>query len=214
MANPSTQDFLEIGQIREGVLILKSNALRGVLMVSSLNYALKSSEEQTAIVYQFQNFLNSLDFTCQIVIQSRRLNITGYMEKLRKAEEKQTNDLLKIQISGYIEFIESLVGTGAIMNKTFFVIVPFSLFDEQRQKPDEGVKLQTPKLPELTEETFKRCKSQLKQRMDFIMMGLGRCGLKAAPLNSAEIIELFWSLHHPKRAEVGYYPEMPPELTQ
>jgi hypothetical protein len=214
MANPTTQNFLEIGQIREGVLILKSNALRGILMISSLNYALKSSEEQTAIIYQFQNFLNSLDFTCQILVQSRRLNITGYMKKLKEAEEKQTNDLLKIQISGYIEFIESLVGTGSIMNKTFFVIVPFSLFDEQKQKPDQGMKFQAPKLPSLTEETFKRCKSQLRQRMDFIMMGLSSCGLKAAPLNSSEIIELFWSLNHPKRAEVGYYPEMPPEMTQ
>jgi KaiC/GvpD/RAD55 family RecA-like ATPase len=213
MAQPSTQSFLEIGQIKEGVLILKSNALRSILMVSSLNYALKSSEEQTAIIYQFQNFLNSLDFTCQIIVQSRRLNITGYLEKLRKAEEKQTNDLLKIQISGYIEFIESLVGTGSIMNKSFFVIVPFSLFDERKQQPKDGIKLQAPKFPILTEETFKRCKSQLMQRTNFIMMGLARCGLKATPLNTSEIIELFWSLHHPKRAEVGYYPEMPPELT-
>ncbi len=214
MAHPSTQSFLEIGQIREGVLILKSNALRGVLMVSSLNYALKSSEEQNAIIYQFQNFLNSLDFTCQIIVQSRRLNITGYLDKLRAAEQKQTNDLLKVQISEYIEFIEGLVGTGSIMNKTFFVIVPFSLFEEQKQGAADKIKLQAPKFPTLTEETFKRCKAQLKQRMDFIIMGLARCGLKAAPLNSAEIIELFWSLHHPKRAERGYYPKMPPELIQ
>ena len=100
------------------------------------------------------------------------------------------------------------------MNKTFFVVVPFSLFDERKMEPETGIKLQAPKLPSLTEETFKRCKSQLRQRMDFIIMGLARCGLRAAPLNSSEIIELFWALHHPKRAEKGYYPEMPPELTQ
>ena len=87
MPKPTTQQFLEIDQLREGIIILKNKAIRGVLMVSSLNFALKSEEEQNAIIYQFQSFLNSLDFSCQIIIQSRRLNITGYLEKLTKLEE-------------------------------------------------------------------------------------------------------------------------------
>ena len=100
MPKSTTQDFLQIDQIREGVVVLKSKALRGILMISSLNFSLKSEEEQTAILYQFQNFLNSLDFPCQIVVQSRRLNITGYLDKLKKLEQEQEDELLQIQTSG------------------------------------------------------------------------------------------------------------------
>jgi len=97
MAEASTQQFLEIEQIREGVAVLKDKGLRGVIMTSSLNFALKSEDEQNAIIYQFQNFLNSLDFSIEIVVQSRRLNITGYFDKLKEMEEKQENELLKFQ---------------------------------------------------------------------------------------------------------------------
>jgi len=125
MPRISTQQFLEIKQIREGIVVLKDKSLRGVLMVSSLNFALKSEEEQRAIIYQFQDFLNSLDFPCQILVQTRRLNITGYLDKLKELEEKQENELLKIQTKGYREFIAGMIKGGSIMTKTFFVIVPF-----------------------------------------------------------------------------------------
>lgn len=208
----STQEFLEIEQIREGVIILKNKTLRGVLMVSSLNFALKSDDEQKAIIYQFQNFLNSLDFSCQIVVQSRRLNITGYIEKLKELEKKQENELLKIQTKGYREFIESLIKQGVIMTKNFFMVVPFNLSEVQR---DESKKmLKKPIIPTLTEEMFQRCKTQLWQRLEFLVLGLRRSGLSAIPLTTPELIDLFWSLHHPKEAEEGYYPEIPPELSK
>ncbi|MBU0476593.1 hypothetical protein KKB68_01100 [Patescibacteria group bacterium] len=211
MSKTSTQDFLEIEQIREGVVVLKSKALRGVLMVSSLNFALKSEDEQNATIYQFQNFLNSLDFFCQIVVQSRKLNITGYLEKIKELEGKQKNDLLKIQTAGYHDFIKELVGTGVIMTKTFFVIVPFTLL-EAKEDSSKRKLFRTPKIPTLNEEDFQRCKNQLWQRLEFVALGLKRCSLRAIPLTTPELIELFWSLHHPKEAEVGYYPELPPEL--
>lgn len=212
MPQPTTQQFLEIDQVREGVLILKNKALRGVLMVSSLNFALKSEDEQNAIIYQFQSFLNSLDFSCQIVVQSRKLNITGYLEKLKELEETQENELLKMQTAEYREFIQGLVETGAILAKTFFVVVPYTLW-EAEGLPLTGKKLlKRPKIPTLTEENFQRYKSQLWQRMEFVALGLRRCGLQAVPLTTPELIELFWSLHHPKEAEVGYYPELPEEL--
>jgi len=212
MPEVTTQQFLEIDQIREGVIILKNKALRGVLMVSSLNFALKSEDEQKAILYQFQNFLNSLDFSCQIIVQSRRLNLTGYIDKLKELEKKQENELLKIQIKGYQEFIESLVAAGIIMSKNFFVVVPFTLFEVGGIAPIELLK--APKIPTLTEEQFQRCKNQLWQRMEFLVLGLRRCGLQAIPLSTEELIELFWGIHHPKEAEVGYYPEIPPEITK
>ena len=108
MPESATQQFLEVQDIREGVLLLKNNGIRGILMVSSINFALKSDEEQTAIVYAFQNFLNSLDFFCQIVIQSRNINITPYLDSLKDLEEKQTNELLRKQTTSYREFIKNI----------------------------------------------------------------------------------------------------------
>jgi len=217
MAGTSTQQFLEIEQVKEGVVILKDRSVRGILMVSSLNFALKSEEEQNAILYQFQNFLNSLDFSLEITIHSSRLNITGYLDKLKDLEKKHENELLKIQATEYRKFVEELVKGGAILTKTFFVSIPFHL---TAVKPlaatGLGRLLKKPSVTmgALTEETFQRAKSQLWQRMEFVALGLKRCGLEVIPLNTTELIELFWSFHHPEEAEVGYYPELPPELIQ
>jgi len=209
----STQQFLEFSDIKDGVVILKNKALRGILLVSSINFDLKSEEEQRAIIYQFQTFLNSLDFSTQILVRSRRLNITGYFDELKKLEKKQKNELLKIQIVEYRNFIEELLEEGTIMRKEFFVIVPFTLSEA---KGISGSFLKTIKGGEdffgLGEETFKRCREQLWQRMEFVAIGLRRCGLTAFPLSTPEIIELFWSWYHPKEAEFGYYPEILPEL--
>ena len=204
MANASAQQFLEVQEIKQGVVVLKNNALRGVLMVSSINFALKSEEEQNATIYQFQNFLNSLDFSLQIVVQSRKLNITGYLDKLKELEKKQKSELMKTQTAEYRRFIQELIAGGSIMSKNFFVVVPFSFIDipgfTSAQKSDQD------------ETTFQRGKSQLWQRMEFVASGLRRCGLKCVPLNTSELIELFWSIHHPEEAEIGYYPEIPPGL--
>lgn len=220
MAESATQNFLEIQDIREGVLLLKNNSIRGVLMVSSINFALKSDEEQTAIVYAFQNFLNSLDFSCQIVIQSRNINITPYLDTLKDLEDKQTNELLKKQTSAYREFIKNMVVGDTVMTKNFYVVVPYTLmeifgvggaskqFNFLKQfsgdKKDQG--------QEMKDADFQRCKTQLWQRMEFLAMGLRRCGLEAIPLTTPELIELFWAIHHPEQAEIGYYPEILPEL--
>src|SRR4030042_3804043 len=101
MAQIATQQFLEIDEIKEGIVLLKNKSLRGILMVSSLNFALKSAEEQEATIYQFQRFLNSLDFSLEIVVQSRTLNITGYLDKLSDLAKDQENELLKIQTVEY-----------------------------------------------------------------------------------------------------------------
>jgi type IV secretory pathway VirB4 component len=209
----STQQFLEFHDIKEGVVILKNKALRGILLVSSVNFDLKSEEEQQAIIYQFQNFLNSLDFSVQILVRSRRLNITGYFDELKKLEREQKNELLKLQIAEYRRFIEELLEEGDIMRKEFFVVVPFTLTEA---KGVSAGLLKSIKGGEdffgYGEEVFKRCREQLWQRMEFVAIGLRRCGLTAFPLSTPELIELFWSWYHPKEAEFGYYPEILPEL--
>lgn len=204
MPGASTQQFLEMDEIREGVLLLRNKSLRGVLMVSSLNFALKSDDEQQATIYQFQNFLNSLDFPLEIVIQSRILNITGYLDKLKEMEDKQANELLKIQTAEYRKFITDLVAGRQILAKTFFVVVPFTLIEI----PKIGAKKEI----SFSEDQFQRGKNQLWQRMEFVALGLRRSGLQCTPLNTPELIELFWSLYHPEEAEIGYYPEIPPEI--
>ena len=208
----STQQFIPVDQIKEGVMILKSGAIRGIVMVSSLNFALKSDDEQTAILLQFQNFLNSLDFSCQILIHSRRINIVGYLDKLKKIEEKEDNELLKIQIAEYRKFIESLMAGGSIMRKIFYIVVPFTLLEKQEGASEKKQRFSA-KIPVLTEEDFQRCKIQLLQRVEFVALGLRRCGLQAVPLTTPELIELLWGFYHPLEAERGYYPEIPPELT-
>ncbi len=206
-----TQDFLEVDQIKEGILILKNKSLRGVLMVSSANFSLKSEDEQNAIIYQFQNFLNSLDFFCQIVVQSRKINIKGYLDRIKNLEEKQTNPLLKMQTADYGNFIEQLVANNTILTKNFFVIIPYSPSEVESVKI-KGNFFKKPAAPELTEESFQRNKQQILQRMEFVVLGLMRCGLKSVPLTTMELVELLWSLHHPKETETGHYPEFPSDL--
>ncbi len=204
----TTQDFLQFDQIRDGIIILKNKGLRSILMVSSLNFVLKSTEEQNAILYQFQNFLNSLDFSAQILVLSRRLNITGYLDKLSEIEKKEENELLQVQISEYRKFIDQIMKGGSVMQKTFYVVVPFAIGETQ----SIGAKIRkSPKIT-LTEEAFQRSKNQLLQRVEFIVLGLRSCSLEAVPLNTLEISELLWSVYHPSEAERGYYPEMPSEL--
>ncbi|MDP2735258.1 MAG: hypothetical protein Q8P12_03555 [bacterium] len=214
MAQGSTQQFLEIEEIREGMLVLRNRQLRGVLLVSSQNFALKSADEQQAIIYQFQNFLNSLDFSLQIVVQSRRLNITGYLDALKNLEANQQNELLKTQTADYRAFVEQLIKGSSIMAKNFFVVVPFSLGETVGAVPkkEEGDQQKKQRTGRLEERHFQRMKNQLWQRMEFTALGLRRAGLQVIPLDSSELIELFWSWHHPQEAEVGYYPEIPPEV--
>jgi hypothetical protein len=220
MPESATQAFLEIKDIREGVLLLKNNSIRGVLMVSSINFALKSDDEQTAIIYAFQSFLNSLDFFCQIVIQSRNINITPYLDGLKDLEERQTNELLRRQTASYREFIKEMVKGDMIMTKNFYVVVPYTLMEifgvGAAGKQFEFLKNLTGQkkdnVQEMKDDEFQRCKTQLWQRMEFLAMGLRRCGLEAMPLTTPELIELFWAIHHPDQAEVGYYPEILPEL--
>jgi type IV secretory pathway VirB4 component len=212
MKSAATQQFLPIDQIREGVIVMKDKSLRGILLVSSLNFALKSEDEQTAIIYQFQDFLNSLDFSCQILAQSRKLNITGYLEKLKELETGQKNELLKTQTAEYRKFIEQIISGGSIMAKNFYVIVPYyPLIEIPGVAGSAGKKSKSSK-KDLTEEKFQRGKYQLWQRMEYVVLGLRRCGLRTSPLNTPEIIEVLWAFHHPKEAESGYYPELPPEM--
>ena len=124
----STQKYLDIAEIKENVVILKDGTIKSVILSSSVNFALKSEDEQNALITSYMQFLNSLDHPMQIVIQSRKLDVEGYMRRLRDAQKKQTNQLLKVQIVGYIDYIKELIELGEIMTKRFFIVIIHGLF--------------------------------------------------------------------------------------
>ncbi|MDP3769424.1 MAG: hypothetical protein U1A25_03190 [Candidatus Sungbacteria bacterium] len=200
----SAKKFLAIDTIREDVIVLKQGGLRVVLMCSSLNFALKSTDEQDAIIFQYQNFLNSLDFPVQFVINSRKLNISPYIDSLRSRQKDEDNELLKIQINEYIDFISSFVETTNIMSKTFYVVVPFtpSVFEKKGFGSGLFNILSFKSAPtESDAGPFEEQKNQLWQRVDSVITGLRRFGIRSAPLNTEELIELFYGLYNPSEFE-------------
>ncbi len=196
----SSQTFLEFTEIREGVVVLKNGDLRAVLMASGINFALKSEEEQNAIIYAYQDFLNSLDFPVEIIVQSRRVEIDEYIDRLRKREEEEVNDLLKMQTKEYVSFISSLVSHINIMTKFFFVVVPLGAGGVKPPVTSllkETFNLSKEKTKVLTHETFLELHGQLMQRIEYIASGLIRIGVNARMLSTEEVLELYWRLYNP-----------------
>lgn len=198
-----TQSFVPIKEIRDGVIVLKDGSLRAILLASSLNFALKSSEEQQSIIFQFQNFLNSINFSVQIYTQSRRLDIRPYIALLEERLKDQVGDLMKMQTREYIEFIKSFTESTSIMTKSFFIVVPYaapvlggkdaikkSLLGGQKRNKQEEEKA-----------SFEENRSQLQQRMEVVEQGLVRCGIRVANLGTEELIELFYKTFNPGDVE-------------
>ena len=196
-SNRSTQDFVPVAEVRDGIVVLKDGGLRAILLASSINFALKSEDEQTAFIVQFQNFLNSLDFSVQIFIQSRMLDIRPYVATLEEAYKCQLDDLMRIQIREYIEFIKSFTEAANIMKKNFFVVVPsspakltasntsFLRFGRGKSTPAEANK------------TFEEQVSQIEQRIAIVQQGLVRTGVRTVQLGTEEAIELLYKMFNP-----------------
>lgn len=198
-ASSSTQRYVDVEEIRDGVIVLKNGSLRSVLLVSSLNFDLKSAEEQDAIILQYQNFLNSLDFPIQVVVSSRRFDIRPYIELLKDKENHQKNELLRMQISEYQNFIKNLAEVSNIMSKLFYVIVPFSPVEDKEKGLFHSLTTLFNPAGAIVErrEFFETYKNQLWQRVDHVSFGLSQTGLKIAPLNTEEIIELLYNSYNP-----------------
>jgi len=197
------QRYLDIAEIKEDIVIMKDGTIRAVLLVSSINFALKSVDEQNAIVQAYMQFLNSLDFPIQVVIQSRRMNIDEYLRKLGEAEKGQSNELLKRQIADYRDFIKWLVETGDIMQKKFFVVVPLDpTTDKQRGFFDRLGSILVPSAAiRLSEATFRKNKESLALRVSTVMGGLQSMSLNAVQLDTQSLIELFYTVYNPELFE-------------
>lgn len=194
------QKHLELKEIKEDVIVLRDGGLRAILMTTNFNFALKSVEEQDAIILRYQDFLNSLDFPVQILINSRKFNIDPYIESLEQKQALQENELLRVQIIEYADFVRSLTESTNIMSESFYVIVPYnpslikktSFWDRISNKPTSN---------QDKEEEFFEKKNALWQRVEFVSMGLRAIGIKAVPLNSEELVELFYKLYNPGAKE-------------
>lgn len=201
----STQEFVPIKEVRDGILILKDGGMRAILLASSLNFSLKSAEERTAIILQFQDFLNSLDFSVEIVVQSRKLDIRPYIALLEGQAKNQTNTLMKIQTEEYIEFIRSFTENTNIMTKNFFIIVPYSpSFISQGGKGGIGSILKTGgkgTSQQTSNGNFGESRTQLEERLSVVEQGLIRTGIRVARLGTEEVIELFYKAFNPGETE-------------
>ncbi|MCA9364929.1 MAG: hypothetical protein KC736_03490 [Candidatus Moranbacteria bacterium] len=195
----STERYVDVAEVRDGVIVLNSGALRSVLLVSSINFDLKSTDEQDAIVLQYQNFLNSLDFPIQIVISSRKFNITPYLEMLYNLEKGQRNELLRLQTSEYRTFIKNLTDRTNLMSKFFYVVVPFSPVEDKNRGilPNLGSLFNPRRTVLAKREVFETYKNQLWQRVDHVRSALSSTGVKAAALNTEELIELLYNSYNP-----------------
>lgn len=200
----ATQQFVDVERVQNGTVILKGGALRKILLVSGINFALKSEEDKNIILQTYQSFLNSLDFSLQIIVHSRRLNIQGYLEGLSQRKEHEENELLREQITEYSEFIRSFVEQSDIMGKSFFVVVPY---DPAPLVSSGGIFGSIPFLGKKNgsktedERALNEQIEQLNQRVDHVMTGLSGVGLRAIILNDAELIELFYNLYNPAPTE-------------
>jgi len=201
--NASTQEYLDISEIKDNSLIMRDGTLRSVLLVSSINFALKSEDEQNAIISAYVSFINNFDFPLQISIQSRELNIDNYIEKLKEKEREQTNELLKMQTAEYVQYISELISMGKIMNKRFFVTIPYNpLSDKHKSFLSSLMEAFRPAtLLKMKEERFLRYRKELDRRVENITSGLASIGLNAVELDSQSLIELFYSTYNPTTAK-------------
>lgn len=202
MDNASTQQFIEIAGIQDGVVVLKSGGYRMIFSVSALNFSLKSEQEQNSLIFQYQSFLNSLHFPIQIVMRSKRLDLQPYIKKINEQKDKQTSELIKSQTEDYLDFISELINLANIMKKTFYVIVPYDPVTVKSGGIVEKLfKKSEPANFRISGSEFNRYKDELTERANTVATGLGSMGLHCVQLTTEEIIELFYKIYNPDIAD-------------
>jgi hypothetical protein len=197
----ASQEFVPIQEIQDGIVVLKDGGLRTILMASSVNISLKSEDEQNAIIMQFQNFLNTLDFSLQISIQSRKYDVTSYLETLEEKLKNQTEPLLKVQTQEYMQFIQNFTDEVNIMTKHFFVVVPYTPAVLASSGGFLEKILPSSKNNKNKKEEFELYRSQLEQRVSLVQQGLSRVGVRTVALKTDEEVELFYKVFNPGDGE-------------
>lgn len=197
----ATQQFVPVKEIRNGVVVLKDGSYRGILICSSVNFGLKSIDEQHAITLGFQNFLNTLDFSVQIVVNSRKMDLRPYLALLEEKAPEQRSELMRIQLHEYVEFIRSFTDRTNIMTKSFYIVVPYAShvstasavsFLHRKNASAQGGAAET---------SFEEARAQLDQRLALVGSGLAGTGVRAATLGTEEVIELLYRSFNPGELE-------------
>lgn len=192
----STQAYLPIAEIKEGTVVMKDHSLKAVIIVSALNFALKSEEEKNSIIYSYQNFLNSLSFPIQIVSNSRKLDLSHYISKVQEMAAGQTNPLLKVQTEEYATFINELLEQSNIMEKRFYVVVPYYPGGVEALSNNPLKKKAAAPVG-----NFEEHKKSLLSRVEEIISGLSSIGLRCAALGTEDLFQLYYSLYNPELAK-------------
>ncbi len=197
----STQTHLKIAEVKDNTLVLKDGSVRAILAVSSVNFELLSEQEQTSIIYSYQDFLNSLDFPIQICIRSKRLDIEGYLTRMTEIANNQSDPHIKQQTFDYIDFVASFVEYSDIMEKDFYIIIPhepsrakqnfFQRFMSQLNPADNSLDYR------IRQQEFSVLRKTLNQRVAAVSNALTSAGLFVRRINTHELIQLFYELYNP-----------------
>lgn len=188
----TTQSFVPVKEVRNGVIVLKDDGYRGVLMCSSINFALKGEDEQRAIIGGFQSLLNTLDFSIQIVVHSRKTDIRPYLALLETRMQDQTTELMRLQLREYIAFIRNFIDSSDIMTKMFYVVVPYTPSAGSSIKNSPLLGGRPTGVTAGSSDPFEEHRVQLEQRMALVVSGLASSGVRAVPLGTEEVIELLY----------------------
>lgn len=200
---PATQRYLDIAEVRDDVIVMKDGTLRAVVLVSSVNFALKSHDEQEAIIQAYMQFLNGLEYPVQVTIQSRRMNIDDYIARMQNAQRETTNELLRNQMTDYIQFIRELVAGGEIMSKRFYLVVPYDPISNKKKGflSRLGEVLSPASRIRLSEKAFTDRAHELEQRVLQTLGALNSMGLSGVRLDTQGLIELAYTAYNPILAE-------------
>ena len=203
----STQSTLLISELRDNVVIMKDGSFRAVVACKSINFDLMSDMEREGIEYSYQNFLNSLNFTTQILVRSQRVDIGPYIERLSEIRRNNDNMLLGVLMDDYINFIDILSQEANIMDKSFFIVVPYySSPDAEKvmqQTKNFFKSLSKSKAPEVTKidrATYDKALTELTNRIDTVISGLFQIGISSVRLNTRELAELYYNFNNPDTA--------------
>lgn len=209
--NPnSTQNTLQIAEIRDGIVIMNDGSFRAVMMMKSINFDLMSPQEQESVEYGYQGFLNSLYFPVQIFLRSQKVDIQPYIEKLDKIRTEHDNMLLAMLMEDYITYIDQLAMQTNIMDKKFYVVIPYfanenptDLASSQSKNFFSGLMgVLNPKEERVTinENDLEKAKAELRNRVQSVLGGLQQCGVQGLPLDTEELIELYYDTYNPDTA--------------
>ncbi|MBP9765695.1 MAG: hypothetical protein KBD12_00480 [Candidatus Pacebacteria bacterium] len=189
MIKNASQNFVPIKEVKEGILILNNGNMRVLLSTTSLNLSLKSEDEQIGIITGFQTFLNSLDFSIEIFLQSKKLDIRSYLSLLRERQNEVEEDLLKIQIKEYIDFIQKFTEEQSIMTKIFYVVIPYDVINVVSNTK------------RMSQEDFVKNRNQIMQRVSIVSSGLSSLGLSVKMAETEELVNLFYKLFNPNELD-------------